>query len=152
MSDKKPIPVGENHKRAISATLTLLDQMLCEFEEYARGRERRGAIYREHNALSEPQRLGIQAEIAAMRRTIGELKETLGLSETCDEAAQQIWGRASAFWEVLMESQTKYLRRYGEFGPELKEALDPRIEVLIARLLTLADLARNAGKRPAQPS
>ena len=144
MTHSDAVEVGENHKRAISATLTLLDEMLCEFEEYAQGRERHGVLYHERNSLSDVQRRGIQVEIAAMRKTIRELKEALSLTDTRDEVAQHIWGRASAFWEVLMESQTKYLRRYGEFSPDLKQCLDPRIEVLIARLLTLADLSRRA--------
>ncbi len=144
MTPKKAVKAGKDHERAISASLTLLDEMLCEFEEYAQGRERHGALYHERNSLSEKQRRGIQSEVAAMRKTIRELKEALGLTDTRDEVAQRIWGRASAFWEVLVETQSRYLRRYGEVAPDLKECLDPRIEALTARLLALADLSRHA--------
>lgn len=143
MAQENEVEVGKNHKRAIGATLTLLDEMLCEFEEYAQGRERHGMLYHERNSLSDKQRRGIQAEVAAMRQTIRELKEALRLTGSRDEAAQQIWGRASAFWEVLVETQSRYLRRYGEVTPALKECLDPRIEALTARLLALVDLSRN---------
>jgi hypothetical protein len=143
MTQKKSVEVGENHKRAIGATLTLLDEMLCEFEEYAEGRERHGVLYHERNSLSDKQRRGIQSEVAAMRQTIRELKEALKLTGSRNEAAQQIWGRASAFWEVLAETQSRYLRRYGELTPGLKECLDPRIEALTAHLLALAELSRN---------
>ena len=151
MAQEKAVEVGKNHERAISATLTLLDEMLCEFEEYAQGRERHGALYHERNSLSEKQRRGIHSEVAAMRKTIRELKEALGLTDTRDEVAQHIWGRASAFWEVLVETQSRHLRRYGEFAPGLKECLDPRIELLTTHLLTLADLSRHSASGPAVP-
>jgi hypothetical protein len=151
MTQKKAVKAGKDHERAISATLTLLDEMLCEFEEYAQGRERHGVLYHERNSLSEKQRRGIQSEVTAMRATIRELKEALGLTDTRDEIAQRIWGRASAFWEGLVETQSRYLRRYGEVAPDLKECLDPRIEALTARLLNLADLSRNSGASPAAP-
>ena len=148
MAQENAVEVGENHKRAIGTTLTLLDEMLCEFEEYAQGRERHGVMYHERNSLSDKQRRGIQSEVAAMRRTMRELKEALGLTDSRDEVAQHIWARASAFWEVLVETQSRYLRRYGEFAPGLKECLDPRIEVLIARLLTLVGLIPTLRERP----
>jgi hypothetical protein len=151
VAQEKAVEAGKNHKRAISATLTLLDEMLCEFEEYAQGRERHGALYHERNSLSDKQRRGIQSEVAAMRRTIRELKEALRLTGRRDEAAQHIWGRASAFWEVLVETQSRYLRRYGELAPGLKECLDPRIEVLIAHLQTLVDLSRHPASAPGAP-
>jgi len=151
MARKHPVEVGENHKRAISTTLTLLDEMLCEFEEFAQGRERHGVMHHERNSLSDKQRRGIQAEVVAMRRTMRELKEALGLTDSRDEIAQHIWARASAFWEVLVETQSRYLRRYGAFAPELKECLDPRIAVLIARLQTLADLSRHSASGPDAP-
>ncbi len=152
MAQDNAVEVGKNHKRAIGATLTLLDEMLCEFEEYAQGRERHGVLYHERNSLSDKQRRGIQAEVAAMRGTMRELKEALRLTASRDEAEQQIWGRASAFWEVLVETQSRYLRRYGELAPGLKECLDPRIEALTARLLALVELSRNAASGPSAPA
>ena len=36
---KPVIPLGAKHPREIMASLLLLDRMLCEAEEYARGRD-----------------------------------------------------------------------------------------------------------------
>ena len=151
MTQENSIELGENHKRSVTTTLALLDEMLCEFDEYARGRERHGVVHRERNTLTGPQRKGIRAEIAAMRKTIRELKETLNLPDEPADVAHHIWGRASAFWEVLVETESKHLRRYGEVDPALKDYLDPRIQALIEHLLTLVDLSRTSASARAAP-
>jgi tetratricopeptide (TPR) repeat protein len=55
MKPKPVIPLGDNHRRGIVTALLLLDRMLCEVEEYARGREVCSVFYIEQNALSADQ-------------------------------------------------------------------------------------------------
>ena len=92
MAQDNAVEVGKNHKRAIGATLTLLDEMLCEFKEYAQGREHHGVLYHERNSLSDKQRRGMAAEVAAMRGTMRELKEALRLTASRDGPRSRFGG------------------------------------------------------------
>ena len=152
MAQDNAVEVGKNHKRAIGATLTLLDEMLCELRNTPRAANATACCTTSATHCRTSSAGASQAEVAAMRGTMRELKEALRLTASRDEAAQQIWGRASAFWEVLVETQSRYLRRYGELTPGLKECLDPRIKALTARLLALVELSRNAASGPSAPA
>jgi len=106
--------MSENHRRGISVTLGLLEQALCEFEEWAKGREVRSVLYEEHNDLAEGQREEILREVESMRRVLRQMKHFLDLKDICRSAKGEIWARCSALWEGLVELEGKYLKRYGE--------------------------------------
>ena len=135
----------ETHIRGISTTLGLLDEMLCEIEQWAQGREARSALYEERNRLSSLQRKEILSEIAAMRLTLDELRSGLRLQKNFVNAANAIWSRCAGMWEHLVELQGKYLERYGEPPPGLQEYLEPRISELIERLERISAIARGKG-------
>ena len=146
MAAKPDIPLGDNHRRGISTTFRLLDKLLCEIEEYARGREVRSIFYREKNTLSADQKKGLLAEIKQMRDLMQEVKGGLGLDAEVENVAARIWGHSSGFWEILVETTSRHLRRYGMPPAELAEYLDPRMEKLIAHLTSLTKLASGRQK------
>jgi hypothetical protein len=135
--ENKKDMLSEKHRRAITSTLLLLDRTLCEIEEYARGREIRSVLYVEHNTLSVAQRRELLAEIERIRGLLRELKDRLGLEARITEVDHKIWGRCSSFWEVLAETKSRSLRRYGSPPDGLAEYLDPRIDGLIVSLRNL---------------
>ncbi len=137
MSDQLQITLGGSHRRGIGTALLLFDRMLCEIEEYAYGREIRSVLYVEHNALSEDQKAGLLAEIAQIRGVLRELKDALELETETEDVGRKIWGECSTFWEVLMETKSRFLARYGPPPDGLAECLDPRIDGLIASLRNL---------------
>lgn len=137
MKPRPTIALSENHRRGIGTALLLFDRMLCEIEEYAYGREIRSVLYVEHNALSDDQKAGLLAEIAQIRGVLRELKDALGLEIETEDVGRKIWGECSTFWEVLMETKSRFLARYGPPPEGLAEYLDPRIEGLIASLHNL---------------
>lgn len=145
MKQNRTIPMDENHRRAISTRLRLLDELLCEFEEYARGREIRSVFYQELNSISASQRRLVLADIERMRSLMREMKATLGLEPGVENVGRLIWGKSSAFWQVLIETTSKHLKGYGELSPELARYLDPRMEVLIKHL---GMVTRHVGSRP----
>jgi hypothetical protein len=112
--------------------------MLCDFEAYARGRELHGLLYHERNRLSPRQRQAIMDEAGRIRAVLKELQESLGLAPRVEDVSRDIWARSSMFWEDLVETETKYLRRYGETPPGLADYLDPKIETLIEHIDTIA--------------
>ena len=142
--------LSENHRRAIGTVAFMLDQMLCDFEAYAKGREFHGLLYHERNRLSPRERQAILDEVDRIRAVLKELQESLGLAPRVEDVSREIWGRGSMFWENLVETETKYLRRYGVTPPGLADYLDPKIETLIEHMETITRIAggKASGRRP----
>lgn len=131
--------ISEAHKRGISITLTLLDETLCEVEQWANGREIQSVFYRERNTPSGSQPQQILSEVAQMRDVLRELQEKLGLEPRIEDVKAAIRGKCSGLWEHIVELKAKYLRRYGEVPAELEEYLDPQAERLIQGILHILD-------------
>lgn len=127
MAAKRHIPLSDNHRRAITTTLTLLDQRLCECEQIAHGREVRSVLYRESNDLSASQRKRLLHEIARARETMREIKDTLSLESEAESLSRHIRGASSSAWESLIETQSRRLRGYGKVPQALGDYLDPSL-------------------------
>ncbi len=126
--------LSEGHVRGIETTLVMLDEALCEFEDWARGRERRSVFYSERNTLSAAQRHEILSEVTGMREMLRELQDGLRLEGRVRGGANDIWGKCAILAVNLEELKGKHLARYGEPPREIVEYLDPRVERLIASI------------------
>jgi hypothetical protein len=82
--------LGDNFKRGIEATLAVLDEALCKFEEWAHEREQRSVFFSEHNSLSPAQREQILSEVAGIREMLRELRDDLGLEGRINGVANKI--------------------------------------------------------------
>jgi len=157
MAARRHIPLSDNHRRAITTTLTLLDQRLCEFEHIARGRETRSVLYRQANDLSAAQRKRLLNEIATARETLREIKDTLSLETEPESLSSQVRAGSSSMWESLIETQSRRLRGYGKVPQALAEYLDPTLDRLIDCSVNIGNIAqrrtdgtgRDANERPA---
>jgi len=144
MEHKRQIQVHENHKRAITSALWLLDEMLCEFEQYARDRERHSVLYHEKNRLSAKQKKQLLCEIETMKMLLCEVKDVLDLNKKVESITSKIQGKCSCLWVILVETTSKYLVRYGDIPSELAKFLDPIMEQFIEHLLRLSEIVRNS--------
>jgi len=109
-------------------------------------------LYEERNTLSSEQREQIAREIARMKAIVREVKETLGLRSSVQDAARKIWASSALFVETLQETESRALRRYGETPPGLGEYLDPRLATLIAHLSNVTRIAgRGHAEQPFPP-
>lgn len=139
--------MSENHIRGISATLTLLDKALCEFDRWAHGHAVRSVLYRVHNPLSTAQRKALAAEVAEMKGMLQEIKSTLHLNESVHEADRMIVGSCSTLWVSLVELEGRRLKRYGELPPGLADYLDPQVAELNRHLQRISKLIVAGGPR-----
>ncbi|MGC8906837.1 MAG: hypothetical protein ACP5M0_05280 [Desulfomonilaceae bacterium] len=130
--------MGHSHIRGISTTLSLLDKTLCEFEEFARGREIRSVLYEIENPLTTEQRENILQLMKAMWETLREIRDELKLEKTVRSADKMILGSCSTNWVSLLELQGNQLRRYGEIPDGLVEYLDPKANFLTETLRQVA--------------
>jgi len=140
MTTRRSKTLSENHKRGISSTLALLDEMLCRFERWSKGEQAEGVLYLERNMLTAQQRR-ILAEVGAVRVPLAELRESLGLAVKTQAVGRAIRSESSAYWEALVELGTKYLRRYGEMPDGFGEYFDPKVEQIIGHMTRIAAAA-----------
>ena len=133
--------MSETHIRGISTTLALLDEALCQFEQWAAGREAHAVLYEERNNLSLQQRQAILAEIQEIRPLLKEMRERLNLSPKEEDAASSIWGRCWTLLEPLEELEGRHLRRYGEPPADLVEFVNPRSAEMAHHLRQIAGIA-----------
>lgn len=145
---------SESQKRGISVTLSILDETLCEVEQWANGREIQSVFYRERNVLSRLQKQEILDEIVEMRCLLEELRENLELEPAVQDVGAAIQGKCAGLWEYIVELKAKHLTRYGDVPAGLGDYLDPRAERLIQGILHILDtLKRRApGCENTQPS
>jgi len=136
--------LGDNFKRGIETTLVVLDEALCEFEEWAKGREQRSVFYSERNTFSDAHRDEILSEVAGMREMLRELQDDLGLEGRVRGGANIIWGKCAVLAVNLEELKGKHLARYGEPPRKLAEYLDPRIKRLMSSLKHIFHLAEKS--------
>jgi hypothetical protein len=128
------LPLGANHQLGVSATLALMDEMLCRIEEWAGGRERKGVLYQERNNLRPAQRRALAQECARLRMRLESSRRELGLTVTCEEAATDVWSRCAALRETIMQLEGRHLRRYGAVAPEVEAYMDALSRDLLAGL------------------
>jgi len=126
--------LSEAHRSRIRITLTLLDEALVKFEEWAQGREVRSILYREENTLDHEKRAELLTDIACIRRIIKELRDDLHLETRAQDIAKTIRGHCYILWVDVLEMTGKYLRGFGEPPPELVNYLDPKAHHILQYL------------------
>ena len=128
------IELSENHRRSISITLQLVDQALCEWDDWTSGRLQSGVMYRQIDTLSAIQKQQLKDKIANVRQLIVRLRDDLDLEPKHVATAREIGGHASVLWEMLTELNSRGLGGYGTVPEELGRYLDPLGEKLTEQM------------------
>jgi hypothetical protein len=128
------IELSENHRRSISITLQLVDQALCEWDDWTSGRLQSGVMYRQMDTLSAIQKQQLKDKIANVRQLIVRLRDDLDLEPKHVATARSIGGHASVLWEMLTELNSRGLGGYGRVPEELGRYLDPLGEKLTGQM------------------
>jgi hypothetical protein len=132
--------MSESHIRGISAALSLLDKALCEFDEWARGKEIRSVLYEVQNPLTRGQGEAIAELVGDMWMILKQLEETLNLEKSVRTANKLILGSCSVNWVSLAETESRHLRRYGSLPSGLAEYLDPKVALLADKLKKIENI------------
>lgn len=129
-------------KNSIVTNLTILDEALCEFEQWAQGREIRSVFYKEENELTPEEQEWLKSRVAEIRERLQSIKDTLKLQEKTHSAKTHMWGQCSVLWVNLVDLTSKHLKRYGALPPGLTEYLDPKVDELIELTNGISKLVR----------
>lgn len=136
--------LSDRHRLGIRTALGVLDEWLCKFEQWARGRQIQSVLYYETNRLSPVQRDRLLVETSKIRRILIEVKKTLKLEARTADAADSIWAHCASLWLNLAELGSTKLIRYGELPSGFAEYLDPEIRELIASVNAISEAVRKA--------
>jgi hypothetical protein len=142
MRRPKANAISDNHRRIISSTLGLLDERLCRFERWAKGKTAKGPLYGERDDLDEDQKQAIVAQIAAARAILAEMRDELGLKQQEASVRKLIGSQCAWFWESLVELDSKHLNRYGEVPAGFATCFEPKVKLLIECLEAISAIAR----------
>lgn len=134
-----PLHIPENHRRAIRATLAVLDEAMCRFELWGNGHEARSVLYSEENRLDANQRKMLLGSIRAMRGHLKKLRDDLRLERKVQDVSIAIWAEGAVLREAVIELGSRYLRRYGDLPDECARYLDQEVAKLIGHLERLSD-------------
>ena len=137
--------LSEAHHSRIRITLTLLDEALVKFGDWAQGREVRSILYREDNTLDPDRRTALLADIAAIRGIMEELRDNLHLEARTQDIAKTMLGHCYILWVDVLEMTGKYLRGFGDPPPELVDYLDPKAHRILQYLDHLKALLTKPG-------
>lgn len=134
--------LSDRHRQGIRTTLAILDESLCGFEQWAKGREIQSVLYTEKNRLSPLQREMLLAQTSKIRQILLEMKKTLKVEAKTTEATNFIWAHCANLWVNLVELGSTKLIRYGELPTGFAEYLDPKIKELIASINAISEAVR----------
>lgn len=137
--------LSEAHRSRIRITLTLLDEALVKFEEWAQGREVRSVLYCEENTLDPERRAGLLADIAGIRRIMQELRDGLHLKASPQDIAKTMQAHCYILWVDVLEMTGKYLRSFGDPPPGLVHYLDSKAHRILQYLDHLKALLNKSG-------
>ncbi|MGE5484928.1 MAG: hypothetical protein ACM3X4_07930 [Ignavibacteriales bacterium] len=135
----RSINISESQRRSLWTMLNTVDQALCDFESWAKGREHAGVLFSEKNDLSPAQRQALLTQIESMRQKIRSLGDDLALERRTRTVRANIIASASTLWIGLVEVEPDQLRRYGPVDPQTVEYLGPKIRELVAGIQDLIE-------------
>jgi len=126
--------LSESHRNSIRITLTILDEHLCRFAEWAQGREVQSILYAQDNDLLPQQKEGILADVGGIHQILMELRETLALETKPQIVSRAIRASCYILWVNITEITGRFLRGHGEPPRELVEYLDPKLHRILEYL------------------
>jgi len=139
-----PIHANEAQMRAIGVRLTLLDEAICQIEQFVQGRQIKSVLVAETNRLTPSQRKALAIEIGAIRDMLRQLRADLHFVVSPRDAADIVRGECNGLWEPITEMNSRYLRAYGDVAEGIAACLDPKADEILQRLHRMAAICADS--------
>ncbi len=128
-----------NHKRALSTTLVMLDELLMDIQRWVDGQCHNSVLYKENNDLTERQKKKLQQQIEIIQTKLLQI----GIEVNIQSAVNDIWSRVSAFRENIMELESRHMKRYGQIPQESQNYLNDLSKELLFQLDRILEIIKN---------
>lgn len=130
----KKIILGENHRRSLTSSLTIVEQLLIEIEDSLINKPK-VCCNELVNDVSNENIIHDLEVINAAREQICNLAAKYSINRRKQSLQRVLDAKKTKIWEVLCNSKAKRQRGFGEFPKELVQEYDNDID----SLLTIAE-------------
>jgi hypothetical protein len=129
--------LNDSQRVSLRIAFRLIDERMREIEAILERPEEVGVMYEVRDDLSPAMRERLPEKISAVRAILKNLRDRLALSAEITTARREAFKGLPYLWEVLEESTSKRLRRYGAVDDRLARILDPQIQSLETLIIEL---------------
>ncbi|MCM8815169.1 MAG: hypothetical protein NC937_01550 [Candidatus Omnitrophica bacterium] len=136
------LKLSANHKRAVSTTLTMLDELFVFIEKWVDGQCYASVLYEEKNDLSPSQKKTLKKELLKFRQYLNDLKNDMKIEKQTQSAINDIWSRVSVFRENIMELEARHMKRYGHIPQEVQEYFNDMSKKLLSQLDRILEIIK----------
>lgn len=124
------IPLSSNHKRSVSSSIYLVEQLTDEIETALLNTD--GKVMRKLTKnISEERKKAILAALKNIRLSLEKIAEKYQLTKNEVLQSHYVSARKAKMWEVLNDTTTKRLKGFGDFPEKYAEEFDDDIRNLI---------------------
>lgn len=132
--------LNEFQQRSLCIALRLVDQHMRKVEAILERPQEIGVMYEIQNDLT-PAMLGqLPEKIVAVRAVLQDLRDRFDLSLEIILASREGFKSLPILWEILMESSSARLRRYGAVDDRVGPMLDPDLKKLEKLLMEMEEI------------
>ncbi len=131
MKDERKIILKENHRRSLSSTLMIVEQLLIEIEDLMTSRSRTCCFEIINDVDNEIINQNLKV-IEDARKQICILTEKYGTDMHTQSLQRIIDVKKTKIWEILCDSRAKKLKGFGDFPQKLVKEYDIDIDELMA--------------------
>ncbi|HBB91040.1 MAG TPA: hypothetical protein DC042_04830 [Bacteroidales bacterium] len=126
----EPIELDSNHKRVLSGTIYLIEKLVNELEQELFSPPETIMVKKTGipDTESQDRCLAVIGEVKAM---IGNFSVKYGLEQEQFELQQLINAKKAVMWEMLHETESRHLAKYGVFPAEIVGEFDADIRKLL---------------------
>jgi hypothetical protein len=131
MKSERKILLQENHRRSLTSTLMIVEQLLIEIEDLMTSQNKTCCFELKNDVDSEKINQNLKV-IEDARKQICSLAEKYGTDMHTQSLQRIIDVKKTKIWEILCDSKAKKLKGFGEFPQKLIKEYDNDIDELMS--------------------
>lgn len=130
----KKILLHSNHRRSLSSTLMIVEQLLIEIEDLTNNRYKTCCFEMKNDIGKEISNQNLKT-IEEARKLICNLAEKYNTDKTIQSLQRIVDAKKVKIWEILCDSKAIKLKGFGDFPQKLVKEFDRDID----ELMTITD-------------
>lgn len=134
--------LNEAQQRCLSVALRLLEDNLLIIEKQLEASDYIGMLKEVKNDISFSIQDAIREKASRIREGIKIISERFHLPKTCISTSTIALSSISYCWQILEDTTSKKLKKFGRTPEDLGTSLDPPMNEMLDRLLEIEFLLR----------
>lgn len=127
---RQRILLSENHKRSLSSTLMVVEQLLIELKDLME-KPKQSCCYEIKKDLDDTSIEYNQKVIEEALSVVCSLKEKYDTNKTVQSLQRIIDAKKTKIWETLHNSKSRRMKSFGEFPQKLVREYDSDLDCLM---------------------